>query len=397
MYKPSYGYFIMLLFLVLGVTACSLSDINTYNNEKTATAKVKQESTGYYPDKRTDETKNVVSTDPKPLQDEDFEISYRSHKIDKKTDIKELIHKLGYGEGYDSSNRGYISGNGTYRRWNLSYPNYVDPQIDFVVLSKIELEGEELVDGESYLVAVSLENPKFKTKRGLKVGDTLGKVLQLYGQPSIVKNSNLIYSKDSLHLSIHWDVKTEKVDNIFIEYNMEKSIRQQRSADYVEEDAQPDPNLEPYTIQEGQSFITSLNGWGKVRFVSTLKDEETNDLIQAKFFLEANSEKYAEKKILYEFPEFYGNNGKMIDKIKAVSFKDLNQDGRTDIVIIADYITGVNAHGIETLPVAGIYFQKKDNTYTTLPKLDKNINQTGHNRTLQNVLQYVSKQRINVQ
>lgn len=103
-----------------------------------------------------------------------------------------------------------------------------------------------------------------------------------------------------------------------------------------------------------------------------------------------------DNKILYEFPEFYGNNGRMIDKIKAVSFKDLNQDGRTDIVIIADYITGVNAHGIETLPVTGIYFQKKDNTYITLPELVKNINQTGHNRTLQNVIQYVGKQRIDV-
>ncbi|MGW9527728.1 hypothetical protein ACWHAM_08295 [Paenibacillus terrae] len=397
MYKPSYGYFIILIFLALGVTACSLSDINTYNNEKTATAKVKQESTGQYPEKRINKAKNVVSADPEPLQNEDFEISYWSHKIDKKTDIKELIHKLGYGEGYDSSNRGYISGNGTYRRWNLSYPNYKDPEIRFVVLSKIELDGEELVDGESYLVGVSLENPKFKTKRGLKTGDTLGKVLQLYGQPSIITNGSLLYSNNGLHLSIQWDTKTEKVNNIFIKYNMEKSIKQQHSADYVDEDDQPNLDLEPYTTQEGQTFTTTLNGWGKVRFVSTLKDEETNDLIQAKFFLEVISKKYVEKKILYEFPEFYGNSGRMIDRIKAVSFKDVNQDGRTDIVIIADYITGVNAHGIETLPVAGIYFQKKDNTYTTLSELDKNINQTGHNRTLQNVIQYVRKQRINVQ
>ncbi|TQR99530.1 hypothetical protein [Paenibacillus ottowii] len=397
MYKLSYGYFIILIFLALGVTACSLSDINTYNNGKTATAKAKQESTSYYPEKRTDKAKNVVSADPKSLQDDDFEVSYRSHKIDKNTDIKELIHKWGYSEGYDSFNRGYISGNGIYRRWNLSYPNYEDSEIRFVVLSKIEFEGEEQVDGESYLVAVSLENPKFETKRGLKIGDTLGEVLQLYGQPSIVKNGNVIYSKDGQHLSINWDTKTEKVNNIFIEYNMEKSVKQQRSGDYVEEDAQPDPDLEPYTIQREQSFTTTLNGWGEVKFISTLKDEDTNDLIQAKFFLEVNSDKNVENKILYEFPEFYGNNGKMIDRIKAVSFKDLNQDGRTDIVIIADYITGVNAHGIETLPVAGIYFQKKDNTYTTLPELDKSINQTGHNRTLQNVIQYVSKQRINVQ
>ncbi|MDQ0048735.1 hypothetical protein J2T18_003035 [Paenibacillus polymyxa] len=395
MYKPSYGYFIILIFLTLGVTACSSSSI--HDSGETATAKVKQEDTGYYPDKKADKAKNVVCDDPKPLSDEDFEISYRSHKIDKKTDIKELIRNWGYGEGYDNFNRGYISGNGTYRRWNLYYPNYEDPEIDFVVLSKIELEGEELVDGESYLVAVSLENPKFKTKRGLKIGDTLGKVLQLYGQPSTITNRSLVYSENGLHLDIYWDTKTEKVDNIFIEYNMEKSVEQQRSADYVEEDAQPDPDLEPYTIQKEQSFTTTLNGWGDVKFISTLKDEETNDLIHAKFFLEVNNDKNVENKILYEFPEFYGNNGKMIDRIKAVSFKDLNQDGRTDIVIIADYITGVNAHGIETLPVAGVYFQKKDNTYTTLPELDKSINQTGHNRTLQNVIQYVSKQRINVQ
>ncbi|MFS8211126.1 hypothetical protein [Paenibacillus polymyxa] len=397
MCKPSYGYFIILIFLALGVTACSLSDSSTYNNEKTATAKVKQESTGYYPEKRTDKAKNVVSADPKFLQEEDFDISYRSHKIDKITDIKELIHELGYGEGYDSSNRGFISGNGAYRRWNLSYPNYMDPEIRFVVLSKIELEGEQLVDGESYLVAVSLESPKFKTKRGLKIGDNLSKVLQLYGQPSIVTNGSLLYSKNGLHLRILWDTKTEKVYNITIDYNMEKSIKQQRSADYVEEDAQPDPDLEPYTIQKEQSFTTTLNGWGEVKFISTLKDEGTNDLIQAKFFLEVNSQKYGDNKILYEFPEFYGNNGRMIDRIKAVSFKDLNHDGRTDIVIIADYITGVNAHGIETRPIAGIFFQKKDNTYTTLSELDKNINQTGHNRTLQNIIQYVSKQRINVQ
>ncbi|MGV6934967.1 hypothetical protein ACWA2B_05515 [Paenibacillus sp. CMM36] len=384
-----------MLIMIFGVTACGSTSINNYKSEKTVS--VKDESTWNYRSEKVEKAQNIASADPESLQDDDFEVSYRSHKIDKNTDIKELIHKWGYSEGFEANNRGYNSGNGTYRRWSLSYPNYEEPEIRFVVLSKIELEGEELVDGESYLVAVSLENPKFNTKRGLKIGDTLGKVLQLYGKPSIVTNGSLLYSKNGLHLRIQWDTETEKVNNIFIEYNMEKSIEQQRSADYVEEDAQPDPDLEPYTIQREQSFTTTLNGWGEVKFISTLKDEDTNDLIQAKFFLEVNSDKNVENKILYEFPEFYGNKGRMIDRIKAVSFKDLNQDGRTDIVIIADYITGVNAHGIETLPVAGIYFQKKDKTYTTLPELDKSINQTGHNRTLQNVIQYVSKQRINVQ
>ncbi|MCF2716341.1 hypothetical protein LWE69_03275 [Paenibacillus sp. UKAQ_18] len=261
MYKPSYGYFIIMLIMIFGVTACGSTDINNYKSEKTVS--VKDQSTGNYRGEKVEKAQNIASADPESLQDDDFEVSYRSHKIDKNTDIKELIHKWGYSEGFEANNRGYVSGNGTYRRWSLSYPNYEDPEIDFVVLSKIELEGEELVDGESYLVAVSLENPKFKTKRGLKIGDTLGKVLQLYGQPSIITNRSLVYSKNGLHLNIYWDTKTEKVDNIFIEYNMEKSVEQQRSADYVEEDAQPDPDLEPYTIQKEQSFTTTLNGRGK--------------------------------------------------------------------------------------------------------------------------------------
>lgn len=268
--------------MIFGVTACGSTSINNYKSEKTVS--VKDESTWNYRSEKVEKAQNIASADPESLQDDDFEVSYRSHKIDKNTDIKELIHKWGYSEGFEANNRGYNSGNGTYRRWSLSYPNYEEPEIRFVVLSKIELEGEELVDGESYLVAVSLENPKFNTKRGLKIGDTLGKVLQLYGKPSIVTNGSLLYSKNGLHLRIQWDTETEKVNNIFIEYNMEKSIEQQRSADYVEEDAQPDPDLEPYTIQREQSFTTTLNGWGEVKFISTLKDEDTNDLIQAKFF-----------------------------------------------------------------------------------------------------------------
>lgn len=138
----------------------------------------------------------------------------------------------------------------------------------------------------------------------MKIGDTLGKVLQLYGQPSIITNGSLLYSKNGLHLRILWDTKSEKVNNISIEYNMEKSIKQQRSADYVDEDAQPDPDLEPFTIQEGQSFTTILSGWGKVRFVSTLKDEEKNNLIQAKFFWKLTTKSMWITRFYTNFPNF---------------------------------------------------------------------------------------------
>ena len=52
--------------------------------------------------------------------------------------------------------------------------------------------------------------------------------------------------------------------------------------------------------------------------------------------LTENGKEEYENKVLYQFPEFYGNTGRMIDKVKAVAFKDLNVDGRTDIVILAE-------------------------------------------------------------
>ncbi|KOS04331.1 hypothetical protein AM598_01525, partial [Paenibacillus polymyxa] len=68
MYRQSYGYLIMMLVMILALTACSSSSIHDYNSAETATAKVRQED-GYYPDKKADKAKNVVSADPRLLQD----------------------------------------------------------------------------------------------------------------------------------------------------------------------------------------------------------------------------------------------------------------------------------------------------------------------------------------
>ncbi|MNP57028.1 hypothetical protein D3C76_1518110 [compost metagenome] len=126
-----------------------------------------------------------------------------------------------------------------------------------------------------------------------------------------------------------------------------------------------------------------------MKFVSTVRN--TKGLDQAYFFLLDS-----EDTILYEFPEFNGNNRGMLEAVKAVSFKDVNQDGYTDIVIIGEYITGVGAEGVVPFPVAGIYFQQPDHSFITRPELDEEINGKGHNRTLNDVIQYVSKQRVTV-
>lgn len=126
-----------------------------------------------------------------------------------------------------------------------------------------------------------------------------------------------------------------------------------------------------------------------MRFVSAVRN--TNGLDQADFFL-LDSEDH----ILFSFPTFNGNTRGMLEAIKAVSFKDVNQDGYADIIIIADYIIKTGSQSVVPFPIADIYFQQPNHRFTALPSLDDEINEKGHNQTLHDVIQYVSKQRVTV-
>lgn len=71
MYKPSYGYCIIMLIMIFGVTACGSTSINNYKSEKTVS--VKDESTWNYRSEKVEKAQNIASADPESLQDDDFE------------------------------------------------------------------------------------------------------------------------------------------------------------------------------------------------------------------------------------------------------------------------------------------------------------------------------------
>ncbi len=147
-----------------------------------------------------------------------------------------------------------------------------------------------------------------------------------------------------------------------------------------------------YEIEESQSFQTTFEGFGKVEFVSTYG--YTEGFRKYFFFLLDNK-----GHIVYPFPEFYGNHGwvAFYGGVEAVAFKDANNDGLKDVIIITSVDNGIGGPDrIEPFPMAGIYFQRKNKSFTTLPALDQAINDKGHNQTIKDVIQYVSKQRINV-
>ncbi|WP_442955653.1 DUF4163 domain-containing protein [Paenibacillus sp. LX16] len=145
-----------------------------------------------------------------------------------------------------------------------------------------------------------------------------------------------------------------------------------------------------YEVEESQSFQTTLEGFGKVRFVST--QAKKDEIPKNYFFLLDDRER-----VIYSFPDLYGNEWWYADEgVEAVAFKDVNKDGLKDVIIIAYYETGSGPDGAKPFPIADIYFQKKNKTFITLPELDEALNDQGHNQTIKDVIQYVSKQRINV-
>ena len=108
----------------------------------------------------------------------------------------------------------------------------------------------------------------------------------------------------------------------------------------------------------GRSFFLSANRYSSVRF----------------FIMTMNT-------ILYELPVF--NESKYrINSVSAVSFTDVNKDGLTDIIIVANGSSS-------TEYIAGIYYQQKNKTFTVDISLDRAINAAGQNLNIGMVLEFV--------
>lgn len=101
--------------------------------------------------------------------------------------------------------------------------------------------------------------------------------------------------------------------------------------------------LDGERIIEEQSFQIELNDWGEVRFVSyepTLSERDLQGDVT--FYL------LKDEKILYQFPYIGEENTSghgFYWNVKFVMFTDTNWDGREDVVIGAEYMTGIGPQG----------------------------------------------------
>lgn len=133
-------------------------------------------------------------------------------------------------------------------------------------------------------------------------------------------------------------------------------------------------------IIESQSFPVELENWGKVRFVSGIMGDPK---LKAYFFLISDK-----GEVLYTFPDFFGNRWNNCRGIVAVSFTDVNHDGLTDVVVIAQYATGVGPTGNRPYPIASVYFQK-GKEFVNDPKLDEQLNNFDKRWNIDMVLEFM--------
>lgn len=139
-------------------------------------------------------------------------------------------------------------------------------------------------------------------------------------------------------------------------------------------------------VIEEQSDEIELSYFGKVRFISGYKDDQSG--IPKAYFYLVDKEGY----VKYSFPEFYGNNWVFLE-IDEIAFYDINKDGLKDIIIISEYILGHGEKAAEPFKIAGVYFQYK-NSFVNMEDIDKYINDTQNNNSVDDVVKFLNRQNI---
>lgn len=139
-----------------------------------------------------------------------------------------------------------------------------------------------------------------------------------------------------------------------------------------------------FTPIEEQSFDVELENWGQVKFISGYY--LVNELPEVHFYLTDSI-----GNMVYDFPDSLFNEW-IFYEVSAISFKDMNHDGRKDIIIIISYMFGHGEHAAEEFSVARVFFQE-GTEFVNDSKLDEQLNDKKQNQTIKMVFDYVTSIR----
>lgn len=165
---------------------------------------------------------------------------------------------------------------------------------------------------------------------------------------------------------------------------------------YIAEEDQQDSaqaSLEQERIIQDQSFTVDLNEWGNVEFVS-YKPVRGVDLYDVSFYLVKDDQ------VIYEFPYYCEDNNSgnyfgLFYSVDAVGFRDLNNDGKDDVIIIISYITGAGPEGAVPRPHTRIFLAEERGFYVAEDMMtDVSDHIEKKDLTVNNVYQYILNQDV---
>lgn len=139
-------------------------------------------------------------------------------------------------------------------------------------------------------------------------------------------------------------------------------------------------------IDGNQTFEVSLNDWGEVRF-TTCNPVQGEGLCDVEFYLRKDGE------IIYTFPEYWKDNKSTyyFNQVDMVSFKDVNKDGRDDVIVIASYETGAGSQGMVPFHVSRIYLADGKG-FVLDRELSEAIDKNQANDNIETVMAYINEE-----
>jgi|GEM_PF-5677127 len=145
------------------------------------------------------------------------------------------------------------------------------------------------------------------------------------------------------------------------------------------------PNLFGDKLLEEHSQWVEFENIGKVYFAVVNNFESVS--AKHNYYLVKDGEK------LSKLPAFYGDDMWIVNDFQKLTLEDLNNDGKKDILIEAEYVTGVGPTGMLPFTAISIYFNKDEGKFENDPAIDQEVNEMEDDKSLEAIKKYIKNRK----
>lgn len=138
---------------------------------------------------------------------------------------------------------------------------------------------------------------------------------------------------------------------------------------------------------EEQSFAVAMEPFGNVIFASYVPDTKVHPFADVSFFILRDGR---ELRRLQGIAERNIRENETFHQVEAVAFADYNEDGNTDVIIIADYVSPLEEESRDIRAEVRLYEGKNEYLYYD-EEMSQKVNALVEDKTVRAVLDYISQ------